>query len=77
MRRDRMAAEESFTQRYAAAQAAAVVERLATLTALVERCREPRWLATQETMAVAAFGGILEDVDRSIALLQTLGAPPP
>ena len=33
MRWDRMAAEESFTQRYAAAQAAAVVERLATLTA--------------------------------------------
>ncbi len=67
----------SFTDQWGTETADQLAAALATLAAQVEHCRRPAWRRQHETLGVAALRGILKDVQRGSALLETLGAPAP
>ncbi len=65
----------SFTAQWGTETADQLAAALVVLTAQVARCQRPAWRRRQETLGVAALRGILKDVQKGSALLETLGAP--
>lgn len=62
----------SFTDQWGSETAAQLLQALATLAAQVERCQRPAWRRRHETLGVSVLSGILNDVQRGSALLETL-----
>ncbi len=67
----------SYTDKRATETAEQLLQALATLAAQVERCQRPAWRRKHETLGVAALCGILKDVQKGSALLETLSDPGP